>query len=275
MANENESSGDDSDPESDQKTKTICYHCNKSVGKKIYNCSKCAMPYHPSCAKQSGILPNDAVRKCCDFQYAIKQIWKNTIIPAINNKIDEKMNDAKEELCKKIEDKFESEKFLVCENLLVEMNQREIRAKNLLIHNIKEADSKSDKNIIKRFLHHIPIDVSQVKIQRIGKKDKNKTRMIKVIMQDKQTVIDILKDYENLKEHLPPDSFLTQDRTPAQINYRKLIIAEFDERKKNGEKDIQIKYIRNIPTIIKTNNVEESKNVETGVSQAQDTPSQP
>lgn len=64
------------------------------------------MPYHPSCARKSGTLPKRAVKKCCDFNFKINQLWKITIIPTIDGKIGKKIDATKHQLDEKIEEKI-------------------------------------------------------------------------------------------------------------------------------------------------------------------------
>lgn len=47
------------------------------------------------------------------------------------------------------------------------------------------------------------------------------------------------------------ENFFPSDKTPREIGYYKQVKAEFVESKDNGEENIKLKFINNIPKIVK------------------------
>lgn len=48
--------------------------------------------------------------------------------------------------------------------------------------------------------------------------------------------------------------FLSSDKTPKEMQYYKEVKKELEERKNNGEENITIKFVNNIPKIVENLN---------------------
>lgn len=283
--------------------KLICYHCDKGVLDATF-CKKCQMPYHPSCAAQSGFLPNKAVKKCCDLAYVFNKLWKSTIVPAIDERVDKKIKEATKALdkqingiqntcnkhatdCKKqiadlkeewqdkfdaMQEKYESSIHENEERIITEIKQRELRSKNIILRNMQENNDANDLETVKNILSQIPIDnIENIKVQRLGKKTDDKVRPLKLKMQSAHDVAKVFKDIKKLKGHLPDNVFITNDSTPSQTKYYFNIKDQLKERIAKGEKDIKLQTIKGIPTIVKKQNDDTSKNLEARVPSSEST----
>ena len=90
----------------------------------------------------------------------------------------------------------------------------------------------------------------------MGKLDptKSSTRPLKVYLDKENTVHDIIRNAKNPKNSNNLKNVkISLDRTPRQVQNYKNLKNKLDERISNGETDIQIKYIRGIPTIVSLN----------------------
>lgn len=141
------------------------------------------------------------------------------------------------------------------ENIVAELNERQIRCKNILIsgvpepttNNIKdrqEQDRKAVCNIIKSIC---PDSAEPMKLFRLGKYYTDKKRLIKVIFTSQEQALQILRQKENLKDE---GIKIFSDQTPQQQSYMKIVKEELDRRIKNGEPNLIIKYIKGIPKIV-------------------------
>lgn len=148
------------------------------------------------------------------------------------------------------------------EEIIQEISDRDRRKRNLIIHGIKEL-SGATKN---ERLSHDTVKVAEVLTvfsansisspMRLGKFDNSRStpRPIKVTLPDEETVHRIIHNIRNIKDN---DQFknisISLDRTPKQIAYYMTIKKQLVDRIQRGEKDLKIKHIRGIPSIISVN----------------------
>lgn len=150
------------------------------------------------------------------------------------------------------------------EEVISEMEERKNKAKNVMIFNVMESTSsdieekqKHDKIIVEDLVKPI-LDKPQEyikKVIRIGKLG-DKPRPIKVILQDSDTALKILKNKNRVNLALIK---ISSDMTIHQRNYLKELRSELERRKNAGENTLTIKYVRGIPTIV--NNISNRKNL--------------
>lgn len=143
---------------------------------------------------------------------------------------------------------------LSLESIISEFSDRQQRANNILIFNLpepKNASDPSDDTIITELLNVLNINTSSVRLSRLGKSS-IKPRPLKVELPSSHIVFDILKYKHKLRSH---NTFslirISTDRTAYQRDFFKNILKELDERKKQGEHDLFLKYIKGVPTISK------------------------
>lgn len=141
------------------------------------------------------------------------------------------------------------------EEIIIELNERNQRSKNILISGIPESISNDPKerqvydktalcNILKTIYTSCP---EPNKIFRIGKYNPDKTRLIKACFECKDTAKQILRSKPNVKNN---DIKIFSDQTPQQQAYFKVLKSELECRIKNGEENLSIKYVKGVPKII-------------------------
>lgn len=145
-------------------------------------------------------------------------------------------------------------------NIINEINEQTIRANNLIMYNVNESLSKNIETRIKddtvavyNFFskdEHITSNIK--KIIRIGKLSSTKTRPIKIIFNNNNIPKTILTSFDKYKDN-NPNVKVKSDLTELQRNYLNKLYRELNERKNNGENNLSIKYIRNIPQIVTLN----------------------
>lgn len=141
------------------------------------------------------------------------------------------------------------------EATIIELQDRCERAKNIIVAGMPEKNIKNPNdrreyernetlNLFKSIYMNCPMPKS---IIRLGKFSNDKTRMVKVCFETPDSVLEILRN----KYKLQSDTIkIFSDQTPAQKMYFKNLSEELNERRKNGENDLIIKYIKGIPKIV-------------------------
>lgn len=141
------------------------------------------------------------------------------------------------------------------DDLILELQERTTRSKNIIIAGITERYSNNaaerrekDKLEAERIIDFIyPNCPKPIKIIRIGKYDESKTRPIKLCFDNQETAKNILRNKINLKE----DSIrIYSDQTPYQQKLMLNLKTELKRRLENGETNLTIKYIKGIPKIV-------------------------
>lgn len=148
---------------------------------------------------------------------------------------------------------------LANEQTIRELRERINREKNIIITELSEhhTNSKSsDENEITTLLSNITENCPKpLKMFRIGKLVPGRNRKLKVCFKEQQTAKTILRN----KEKIPKELKIYSDRTPSQIKYFNEVKNAMEVRIKNGEKDLTIKFIKGVPTII--NNIPKNYNL--------------
>ncbi|XP_052786446.1 uncharacterized protein LOC128221863 [Mya arenaria] len=134
---------------------------------------------------------------------------------------------------------------------IYEQREREFRARNLVIQNLPESSAeepeernKEDMGSVGELLKIIGITEEAVveKCMRIGKKEDDKTRITKIIVNSVETKKAILKDAKRLKnETIYKEVFIGPDLTKMEREEQFNLRKELRDRKGNGEKDIFIR----------------------------------
>lgn len=145
---------------------------------------------------------------------------------------------------------------LKCENLIQELKDRSDREKNIIITGIPE---KTDKHFNVRRIHDIEeftklatsviVDCPKpVKSMRLGKYVPGKNRPLKISFNKNDTPKLLLQN----RAKFPDTVKIYSDQTPTQKQYLQSVKEELKRRLDEGEKDLIIKYIKGIPSIIET-----------------------
>lgn len=110
---------------------------------------------------------------------------------------------------------------------------------------------KDDTTSIKKIIFDLDNSTNSLdlKVYRIGKRDNNKPRGVKVEFPESKWPKILLGKKHSLKNNIR----MYPDQSVAQRNYLKNLRIELTNRQSSGEQDITIKYINNHPTIVKFN----------------------
>lgn len=144
------------------------------------------------------------------------------------------------------------------ENLISEVHERTVRANNLIFYDVEESASSSiqtkieeDKNKVEAILRQLNIENGVERVIRLGRKVSNRNRPAKVTLKDRSLVLQALKAKRNKRDS---NISIAADSTPLQREFLKNVREALAERQRSGETDLTIKYVRDIPTIIKKKN---------------------
>lgn len=143
--------------------------------------------------------------------------------------------------------------------MVTELIERENRKRNILIFGITENNNPNREDRIKNELELIKsslqtadpeVRADEIKFHRVGKFTEGKARPIKVIF---PTISDAQRILKN-KNKLPNTNtwYIKYDQTAMERAYLSQVLAELEDRKKNGENNLKIKYINSVPKITKT-----------------------
>lgn len=148
-----------------------------------------------------------------------------------------------------------------------EINQRKLRAKNIMVFGLGESakgtagDRTSDDLAkLRTILSAIDptLDVNTFKLFRVGKGSRNKPRPIKVIVGCEASVQKITKTATKERLNCLGDEFsnvsIGRDRTKLETAHLNSLRAELSRRSDTGEVNLTIKYINGIPKIIQSKN---------------------
>lgn len=141
------------------------------------------------------------------------------------------------------------------EDTIREVQERADRQKNIIIAGIDELKAgnieqrrKHDYNEVLEILKSIYTECPcPVKLFRLGKSEPGKHRLIKVCFSAVETAKYLLRKQNKDRSKVR----LFSDQTPAQKSYMQHIKEELARRESNGELNLTIKYIRDIPQIVK------------------------
>lgn len=144
-----------------------------------------------------------------------------------------------------------------------ELQERNKRRSNIVIFGLNESSGSNrkeseavDKASVEEILSVIDnVESSAVKeITRIGRLSANKCRPLKVVLQSEALVHSIIKKATKIKKVQKFAGLsISFDRTAQQqISYRRLR-EELDARISAGEKNLKIRYVREVPRIVSLN----------------------
>ncbi|KAB0790482.1 hypothetical protein PPYR_15120 [Photinus pyralis] len=146
------------------------------------------------------------------------------------------------------------------ENLISEMNERNLRSRNIIIHGLDECEGtiedqkKEDLRQVVNVIDKVaPVSTDHIMIYRLGRAAmKDKVRPIKVVLNSRDDAVLLLKN----KAKLPRNGklYITADETLMQREFLKSVRLTLHNRIQNGESNLTIKYIRNVPTIVSSKN---------------------
>jgi hypothetical protein len=145
---------------------------------------------------------------------------------------------------------------VICETLN-EIAERHHRENNLILRGVPESDSSDltgktliDKRVVVEILNEIDTTFTQdeiVRVQRLGRKEENRTRPVKVIFRESSAPKNVLVHKFKLKGSVR----IYPDLTPMQMSQYRELRNELDARIKGGETNIALKFIAGTYKIVK------------------------
>lgn len=203
---------------------------------------------------------------CSDFKQQLKKIHDLTsLVSTLQNEIHELKEQNKIRVISDVDS--EAPDIFKMEKIVQEVTEREKRKNNLIIFNVPELDNGSrtdqiaaDTVTVVDILRVVDISSDRISPIRLGKFDstkQNRKRPIKITLPSWDDVITALRRNGRLKDSEKYKSiFLSKDRTPFQTSLYKTLKVQLSQRLAAGETGIAIKYVRDIPTIVKESHSE-------------------
>lgn len=259
-----------------------CKGCGKQVMKPIA-CEICGVAAHPGCISRVDHLSSggkfvasaptttsppstvtlEQISNMIRAEFAImKEEWRrlykadieriNTEILKISNRVNELENNLRGS---------GSESPVVLEDVLEEIQERERRARNLILFDMEETVASvrkegeaADKSRVEETFLVIAPGVEIMKTQRIGKSRAGHVRPLMVTLSSKIEAVTILKNKYKYKGQTK----IKQDLTKQQREYLRNLRARLGTMQEAGINDKTIRYINGVPRIVDTH----SKNAE-------------
>ncbi|CAI6376334.1 unnamed protein product [Macrosiphum euphorbiae] len=141
------------------------------------------------------------------------------------------------------------------ESVYSELMDRQSRARNIIFFNIQEfnslPDQLTDTLTVDEILKSIDLNINKVSVRRLGKQS-NKPRPLLTTLPNSSDVFEVLKVKRKLLSTANfKDICIASDRTTQQRQFFTKIVSQIKQRNDNGEDNLFIKYINNVPTISK------------------------
>lgn len=239
-----------------------CKCCNQSTESHlIVTCSVCKDKYKHSCVdittNEIRILnSNKGYDWTCINCRAIGKDLKD--LKALIIKLQKDINDLKNE-----KDTTENRQ-IDFEEIVIELEERQKRKKNVIVYNIPEPNSNAALNeqrasdkvnvsaILNTVLPELPCD--NLKLFRLGAFSTTKNRPVRVILDNEEAVRKVLKNSSKLKSKNEHKNInISADRTKKQMDLFRKTKEELTERINAGDTNCRIKYIMGIPRIVDLN----------------------
>ena len=145
------------------------------------------------------------------------------------------------------------------ESMYNEIQERSFKSKNVIVYNVPESFAvdiavrvSHDKTMVTDILKSMDIDEHFFKASRIGRKNGDNPRPLRVMFNSTDIAKKCLKNRKRLNEAGSPLK-ISADMTLSQRNFVKRLHQELDQRKSDGEANLVIRYFQGIPKIVKQN----------------------
>ena len=139
------------------------------------------------------------------------------------------------------------------QNLISELQDRNIRSRNIIVHNVNESNSEItteridfDKAQVLQILDKLEFDTTiEFKVNRIGMSGE-KPRPMRVVLPDANIALKVVKQKKKLNNN---PARISADLTFRQRQELKKLYEELNTRKENGEDNLSIRYTKGVPYI--------------------------
>lgn len=248
-------------------------------------CTTCASAFHIKCISMDKttydlLKSTEGVEwKCGGCRNAATGIGPDNcncckIIPSLYDLI-AKLSDAVDSLKKQVQDMNKTSADNNLELIIQEVFDRQKRAANLIFFGIPEqtagtsiSDCKTtDKNFVIKFINHADSTTDTsilINCFRLGKfnatQSTTKPRPVKVCFRDEFGAKSTLKKIRSQSDRIKIDNnfkniIVSVDRTPLQNELFRKVKSELNDRIKNGEQGLKLKYLKGIPQIVRDSSV--------------------
>lgn len=241
------------------------------------HCDACQSPLHLSC---TGLTENDIKltrSKSKSFKVVCSTCDKNmtcfkdlkSLVGNLRSEFTLLLENLRREMQQQLDDikSTLNEGKLVAppvEEVIEEVMERQKRSRNVIMFNIPEQQEKMDRarrldnerTFVLGVLDVVNKDcnASDVTIARLGKYNASRTRPVRVTFKNDSDVHRAIRGAKNLKENGNYSNVrLSFDRTPKQIELYGNVKRQLDERKRNGEQNLGIRYRNGNPIIVNLN----------------------
>lgn len=199
-------------------------------------------------------IQNSIDVKLGQFESKLDEVKKG--IEIMDHKYAEEITNLSEhvdELHKKVHD-FRRESPNIAQ-IVSEVNDIRRRENNILIFGISDDVSNEFNYVLDICKIVIPnVNVGDIKVNRLGRSQPNKSRPIKVHFPDVNNVSLMLRNKKKLANYdVYKDVNIRADLTPNQREYHCQVWNDLKARQNNGEQDIFVGYINGVPVIRKKN----------------------
>lgn len=150
------------------------------------------------------------------------------------------------------------------EETIAEMHDRTRRSKNIMVFNLVESSDKNlntkkehDRALVNKLIQACSpnTNLDDIKIFRMGGGKQGRTKPIKIVFKSDSDAIKFISNFSNEVATQTDQRFsgvkVSRDRTPRELEYLKSLRLELEQRISRGETDITIKYVNNVPHIVK------------------------
>lgn len=248
--------------------KISCYCCSKQYDKhRVLSCVICGNSFGGACVDMGTseiriVNSKKSVAwncpKCQNIGGDVASL--RSVISSLQTEI-QHLKVSIQSLSSQPQDNVNDEKF---EEILLEIEERQKRRNNLIIHGLPEQTDGSNDDIITKDCESVNEMLRSAlpscptlgpsEIRRLGKRSigNDKPRPLKLTMNSSQLVYKVLGKSKVFKEEF--GVFISSDRTPRQRDYFNKIKAELEQRRSAGE-SVELKYMRGIPVIKHLNSI--------------------
>lgn len=140
------------------------------------------------------------------------------------------------------------------DGMVVEMNDRQRKLNNVMLYNLvnqnniedSEHDFKEAAEIVKEVTKQ---DLKITKVLRVGKKNKNGAQALRVIFSNAEDALRVIRSKRFIDKSRKV--FIGADLTTRQIEQVKGLKKEVEERRKKGEENVRLMYVKGVPQVSK------------------------
>lgn len=230
-----------------------CIVCKIQNNNSVIFCDSCSRSVHRECSDltSSELKVMDLKGKRSLKFYCDDCLNGLRSVPAILKKMDMmqvEMERLREQLTSP------SSKSMADDTVISEIYERQRRANNVIVYNLQECNDSNSQvsdmskvvELIKEITHE---DLAVVKVFRIGKKNKNGARALKVVFSSADDALKVVKMRRNVKRERRV--YIDADLTPSQVSYLQSLRKEVADRRQEGEDGLYIRYSAGVPKISK------------------------